>query len=150
MKSYTIGFDVGGTRLKSGAVTRDGALLAESITSSGANLGPLELFETLGREVNRISGKLGAKPQAIGLGLPGAVDPRQGIVLLPGKLKGLEGFPIVPKLEKATGIPIIADNDGRISIVAEKSYGLARGKKWAVAITIGTGVGSGVLLDGQE
>ena len=149
MKSYTIGFDVGGTRLKSGAVTRDGTLLAESITSSGANLGPLKLFETLGREVNRISGKLRAKPQAIGLGLPGAVEPRRGVVLLPGKLKGLEGFPLVPKLEKASGIPVIADNDGRISIVAEKSYGLARGKKWAVAITIGTGVGSGVLLDGQ-
>jgi glucokinase len=149
MKRYTIGFDVGGTRLKSGAVTREGALLAESITSSGANLGPVQLFETLRQEVDRIAGKLREKPQAIGLGMPGAVDPRQGVVLLPGKLKGLEGFPIVPKLEKATGIPIIADNDGRISIVAERSYGLARRRNWAVSITIGTGVGSGVLLDGQ-
>ena len=59
-----------------------------------------------------------APPQGIGLGFPGAVDPRMGIVMLPGKLK-LEGFPIVPRLENATGIPVIADNDGRIAILAE-------------------------------
>lgn len=68
---------------------------------------------------------------------------------LPGKLDGLEGYPLVPKLEKAVGIPVVAENDGRVSMVAEKHYGLARRKKWAVSLTLGTGVGSGVMLDGQ-
>jgi glucokinase len=46
-------------------------------------------------------------------------------------------------------VPVIAENDGRISILAEAHYGLARGRRWAVTITLGTGVGSGVMLDGQ-
>lgn len=148
-KDYTIGFDVGGTRLKSGAVTRRGTLVAEAVTSSGANLGPQELLKTLSRQVKHISRTLGSKPQAIGLGFPGAVDPHQGVVLLPGKLRGLEGFPMVPGLQEATGIPVIAENDGRISIIAERHYGLARKHQWAVTITLGTGVGSGVMLAGQ-
>jgi glucokinase len=69
-------------------------------------------------------------------------------VLLPGKLK-LEGFPIVSELQDAIGVPVVAENDGRISILAEARYGLARGFRWAVTITLGTGVGSGVMLDGR-
>jgi glucokinase len=68
---------------------------------------------------------------------------------LPGKLDGLEGYPLVLKLQKAVGIPAVAENDGRVSILAEKHYGLARNKKWAVTLTLGTGVGSGVMPDGQ-
>jgi glucokinase len=85
----------------------------------------------------------------VGLGLPGAIDPDRGIVLLPGRLKGLEGYPIVPKLRKAFGVPVIADNDARLAMIAEKEYGLARGKGWALTVTLGTGVGSGVLIDGR-
>ena len=107
------------------------------------------LLKTLKDEVTRISKRLGGKPQAIGLGFPGAVDPEVGVVYMPGKIKGLEGYPIVKRLAKVTGIPVIADNDGRISIYAERYYGLARDVDWAVTITLGTGVGSGALLDGK-
>jgi glucokinase len=77
------------------------------------------------------------------------VDPRRGVVLLPGRLKGLQGFPLVPGLRRALGVPVVAENDGRLSIIAERTYGLARRRRWAVTVTLGTGVGSGVLLDGQ-
>ena len=149
MKEYVIGFDVGGTRAKSGAVTRGGRMLAPGINPSGFALGMGNLLKTLKDEVARISQKLGGKPQAIGLGFPGAVDPEVGVVYMPGKIKGLEGYPIVKRLAKATGIPVVADNDGRVSIYAERHYGLAQDLDWAVTITIGTGVGSGVLLDGK-
>src|SRR4026207_2025002 len=149
MTPYTIGFDVGGTRLKSGGVTRQGKLLAQGVASSGANLGPEVLLKSLITEVERISRSTKAKPHSIGLALPGGVHPNRGVVALPGKLDGLEGYPLVPKLQKAVGIPVIAENDGRVSILAEKYYGLARNKKWAVSLTLGTGVGSGVMLDGQ-
>ena len=149
MKDYVIGFDVGGTRLKSGAVTRKGKMMAPGINPSGFALGMGNLLKTFRGEVARLSEKLGGKPQAIGLGFPGAVDPEVGVVYLPGKLQGLEGYPIVKRLVKATGVPVIADNDGRISIYAERHYGLAQDPDWAVSITLGTGVGSGVLLDGK-
>lgn len=146
---YVIGFDVGGTRLKSGAVTRGGRMRAPGIQPSGFSLGPRKLFRVLKGEVRRITQQVGGEPQAIAMGFPGAVDPARGVVFLPGKLKGLEGYPIVPALEQATGLPVVADNDGRLSIYAEAYYGLARDYKWVVTITVGTGVGSGVMLDGK-
>lgn len=149
MKEYVIGFDVGGSRLKSGAVTRRGRLQAPGINPSGFTLGPRKLLQTLKGEVERITARMGGLPQAIGLGFPGAVHPEIGVVYLPGKLKGLQGFPIVQRLAKTTGVPVVADNDGRISIYAEKYYGLAQKHDWALTITLGTGVGSGVLLDGK-
>ena len=137
------------SRLKSGAVTRRGRMLAPGINPSGFALGMGNLLKTLKEEVARIAAKLGGPPQAIGLGFPGAVDPEVGVVYMPGKIKGLEGYPIVKKLARATGVPVIADNDGRISIYAERYYGQAQDLDWAVTITLGTGVGSGVLLDGR-
>lgn len=146
---YVLGFDVGGTRLKAGAVTRRGKLAAEQIIPTGAQAGPealLQALTALGRALDR---RMGGPPLAAGLGLPGAIRPDLGIVLLPGRLKGLENFPLVPRLQKALGAPVIADNDARLAMIAEKEYGLARGKKWALTVTLGTGVGSGVMLDGR-
>ena len=146
---YVIGFDAGGTRIKSGAVTRGGRLMKPGTVPSGFALGPQKLLQALVSEVERIEETLGNPPAAVGVGFPGAVDPKLGVVLLPGKLKGLEGFPMVPRLRKAIGVPVVADNDGRISILAESRYGLARQQDWAVTVTLGTGVGSGVKVGGQ-
>ncbi len=145
MNDCVLGFDVGGTRLKSGAVDRRGRLLSEGIASSEAERGPEALLRRLVAETKR----RGRRARAIGLGFPGAVDPAKGVVLLPGRLDGLEGFPIVPRLAAATGLPVVADNDARLAMLAEASYGLARGKRWALTITLGTGVGSCPLLDGR-
>lgn len=149
MKNFVIGFDLGGTRLKSGAVSRRGRVVAAGIQPSGYHMVPKTLIKTYVSEVNRISKALDAKPKAIGLAFSGAVDPRKGVVYLPGKVKGLEGYPIVEELEQKLGVPVIADNDGRISIYAEAAFGQAQDCKWAVTITLGTGVGSGVMLDGK-
>ncbi len=98
--------------------------------------------------VQRITKRQGCAPAGVALGFPGAVDPDLGIVLLPGKLR-LEGFPVVPRLREQLGMPVLADNDGRLSILAEARYGQAKDQQWAVSITLGTGVGSGVMLDGK-
>lgn len=148
-EDYVLGFDVGGTRLKAGAVTPKGKILAEQIIPTGAQEGPDALLKSLLGLARALEGSLGYPALAVGLGLPGAIRPDQGIVLLPGRLKGLEGFPLVPRLQRALHVPVIADNDARLAMIAEKEFGLARGKKWAITITIGTGVGSGVLLDGR-
>ncbi len=149
MKNFVIGFDLGGTRLKSGAVTRGGKVYAAGIQPSGYHMVPKTLVKTYIQEVERIGAVLEGKPKAIGLAYSGAVDPKKGVVYLPGKVKGLEGYPIVTELEQRLGIPVIADNDGRISIYAESAFGQAKDCKWAVTITLGTGVGSGVMLDGK-
>jgi glucokinase len=146
---YVIGFDVGGTRLKYAAVDNRGKPLLRRVTATGADLGPDHLVGTMAAQVDACERDLGARPRALALGISGAVDPARGVVLLPGKFKALEGYPLVKRLRRSAGVPVVGENDGRISILAEKYYGQAKNKKWVVCITLGTGVGSGVMLDGQ-
>jgi glucokinase len=148
-QDYVLGFDVGGTRIKAAAVGQKGKILAEHIVPTGAQEGPDALLRSLLGLARVMERALGYPSLAAGLGLPGAILPDRGIVLLPGRLRGLENFPLVPKLQRALHVPVIADNDARLAMIAEKEYGLARGRKWALTITLGTGVGSGVMLDGR-
>ncbi len=145
---YVIGFDVGGTRIKSGAVTVNGDLFHAAISPSGYKQPCDALLHYIEERVAHLRRVMDSDPQYLVLGFPGAVDPERGVVLLPGKLQ-VEGFDFVPTLRRSTGLPVVAENDGRLSILAEMRYGKARGRDWAVSITLGTGVGSGVLLDGK-
>ncbi len=149
MSDYVLAFDVGGTRLKSGAVSRTGKLLASSIAASGGDRGPEALLAALVTEAVRMKRRMKGPFRAVGIGLPGAIRPDLGLVLLPGRHRDLENFPLVPRLYRALRVPVIADNDARLALIAEWKFGLARGRTWALSITLGTGVGSGVLLDGR-
>jgi glucokinase len=146
---YVIGCDVGGTRLKYVAVAGRGKVLRKSFSPSGAERGPEYLLDALFAIAAECETKLGTRPAALAFGISGAVDPNRGVVLLPGKFANLEGYPLVPKLRRKLRLPVVAENDGRVSIIAEKHYGAARKRKWVVCLTIGTGAGSGVMLDGQ-
>ena len=148
MSNYAIGIDIGGTRIKCGAVSLTGEVLTKAILESNASAGMKSLVPTIIKQVKHIRNRFGT-PDGIGLGLSGVVHPEFGVVYLPGKFKGLQGYDIVPRLRKALGIPVIADNDGQLAMLAEHRFGAARNKKWAVSLTLGTGVGSGVLIDGR-
>lgn len=149
MDPYIITLDVGGTRIKYGAVSADGTLLKAFTAPSNNNDGPEKLLEALNACIEELRNEFSAPPLAIGLGLSGGIDPDRGVVLLPGKFKSLEGYPLVGILREKYGIPVWADNDGRLAAYAEKYFGYAKDEAWAVVFTIGTGVGSGVILDGH-
>lgn len=145
---YVIGCDVGGTRVKYAAVSRSGSVLRKGLVPSGAERGPRYLEDALASVATGCEGDLGRRAEALAFGISGAVHPQRGVVLLSGKFADLQGYPLVRKLRSRLGVPVVAENDGRIAIIAEKHYGAARKKKWVVCLTIGTGVGSGVMLDG--
>lgn len=149
MASYIMTLDVGGTGIKYGAVSPEGELLKAYTTPTRTNDGPDKLWEVVTGCIDRTTAEFGASPVGIGLGLSGGIDPDKGVVLLPGKFKALEGYPIVPMLREKYRLPVWADNDGRLAAYAEKYFGLAREQDWAVVVTLGTGVGSGVILDGR-
>jgi len=149
MTAYYIGLDIGGTRIKYGIVSTDGSIQGEGSIPSENNAGPEQLYATVCQVVDQLIDQLAVPPMGIGLGLTGGVDPDFGVVLLPGKFKGLEGFPLIPQLRERYGLPVWADNDGRLAAYAERYFGQATDVDWAVVLTIGTGVGSGVILNGQ-
>lgn len=145
---YAIGVDVGGTRIKAGAVGVSGRLLGEFIVPTPAHGGQRALLAAVDSLVRRLRRRWGS-PCGVGLALSGVVDPRFGVVYLPGKVKGLQGLPLVPVLARSLGIPVLADNDGRLAMLAEWRFGAARGESWAATLTLGTGIGSGVVVDGK-
>ena len=147
MSGYLIGIDWGGTRLKFGAVGGDGSFLTRQTYDSREVSGTDETFKRLLSITEKMIKEIGRPPAGIGIGLTGPVDPDLGVVLLPGKIKDLQGYPIVPNMRCHLGVPVWAANDGIVSIYAEKHLGHARNKEWAVSLTIGTGIGSGVMLD---
>ena len=149
MSDYILAFDIGGTRIKYGILSEEGKLIKSGKTPSRNNSGPESLYQTLTGCIEDIKASSSGEMKAIGLGLTGGVHPDKGVVLLPGKFKDLENFPIVSMLKADFKVPVYADNDGRLAAYAEKYFGSARNKDWAVIMTIGTGVGSGVIIGGK-
>lgn len=146
---YYIGIDWGGTRVKWGAVAENGDFLHKdtynyscySDINSNLNL----LLDNISDYINNQE----TRPLGIGISLTSVVDPAFGVVYLPGKINGLAQFPIVDKVKQNFHCPVKADNDGRCALLSERYFGQAQDIDWAVTLTIGTGIGSGVLLNGQ-
>ena len=143
-----IGIDFGGTTIKS-AVVKEGRILAhgepidtESHTSA----------KTLIDEILRVIATLrGLHPEvaAIGVGLPGFVDSVNGIVHELTNVAGWDEVPLRSILAERTGLPTIIENDAKAMAYGEFSYGAAQNGRHVICITLGTGVGGGLILDGR-
>ena len=146
---YLIGFDIGGTRLKSGVVRVDGTVeraTLEDTSRGGFHDVVLPLLRSHAREHIEVTGPGCA---GIGIGLPGLVETGFGSRYLPGKVLGIEGFPLRATLEEEFGVPVRCVNDGAAATLAEWRFGAARGVDDVVGLTLGTGVGSGVVVAGR-
>lgn len=146
---YLIGFDIGGTRLKSGVVRFDGAV--ERPTLEDTSRGGFEdaVLPLLYAHARANIDAIGAGCAGIGIALPGIVETAFGSRYLPGKVLGIEGFPLREELEAEFGVPVRCVNDGAAATLAEWRFGAARGVDDVVGLTIGTGVGSGVVVGGR-
>lgn len=146
-----LGLDIGGTRLKGGAIDAGGKVLAHAVepTVPGQSLRAFE--KQLDALVARLTAAAGPNCTLAGIGasITGPVDPDVGCVYLPGKIRGLDQHKTVPYLRKRWRVPVTADNDGRLACYAEWKAGAGRGIDNLLVFTLGTGIGSGVVLDGR-
>lgn len=144
-----IGLDIGGTRLKGGVLDDAGRIVARDVepTRPGQSLRALE------RQLDELVGRLAHKGRAplrgIGAAITGPIDPTLGCVHLPGKIRGLDRHRTVPYLRRRWKVPVLADNDGRLACYAEWKAGAGRKVDNLLVFTLGTGIGSGVVLDGR-
>ena len=86
---------------------------------------------------------------AVGVGVPGAVDVDSGVTYNLTNVPGWRDYPLRDRLSGACGLPVMVDNDANCMAFAEFAHGAARGARNAVAVTLGTGVGGGLILDGK-
>jgi len=142
----TVGVDLGGTKVLVGVIGEDRKVLYEDQERS-AGQGQDELVETLEREVREA---LEARPNvaAVGLGIPCTIDRERGVAITAVNLP-IENLPIRDLMHERLGIPVFVDNDANVAALAEHRFGAAKGTSDAVMLTIGTGIGGGVIIDGE-
>jgi len=152
-KQYFIGVDLGGTNIKFGIVSENGKVLHKGMISAQTNLGREAILDNINRAVERslaFARKKRIKIKGIGVGSPGTVN------LKTGKIEG--SCPNIPQmvnvnlkrwLSKHFEFPIYVDNDANLMALAEFKFGAAKGYKDALCLTLGTGIGGGIILDGK-
>jgi glucokinase len=140
-----IGLDIGGTKILGAVADRDGTVIDEHRVPSQAEwpamrAAILELVEEL-------RGRNGAV-SALGVGAAGMVD-REGTIHYAPNVPGFRRVPVQRELAEATGLATVVDNDANTAVYAEHQLGAARGASDAMLITLGTGIGGGMVVDGR-
>jgi len=143
--SETIGVDLGGTKMLVGVLAGTEPVYEQREHSTGQS--EEELVELLVREVEEARE---ARPDAVavGLGIPATIDHERGVAVAAVNLP-LSDVPIKQVVGERTGLPVFVDNDANVAAYAEYLYGAAQGKPHTVMLTVGTGIGGGLVLGGE-
>jgi glucokinase len=151
---FVLGIDIGGTNLVVGSVAEDGsALHALDSEPTHAEAGQTDVLDRLitlaQRTIERTRKEVrGADIIGVGVGAPGPLDTKRGIVLLTPNL-GWVNLPLRQIIHERLGLPAALDNDANCAVLGEWWMGAARGTRNAIGITIGTGIGGGIIVDGK-
>lgn len=141
----TIGVDLGGTKMQVGVLRGTESLWESREASTGQSED--ELVELLVREIGEAAA---ARPgvKAVGLGIPATIDHDDGVALSAVNLP-LADLPIRDLISERVGLPVFVDNDANVAALAEYLFGAARGKPTMVMLTVGTGIGGGLIVGGE-
>jgi glucokinase len=146
-----LAFDIGGTKLAAGVVDAAGGIrsfgVEWTLASEGHERGLARLFE-LGRKVVAESGYSLPELEAVGIGCGGPLDTARGVLVAPPHLPGWRDVPITALAEEAFGLPVVLENDGTAAAAGEHRFGAGAGTSHMVYLTISTGVGGGIVIDG--
>jgi glucokinase len=151
---FVLGIDIGGTNLVVGSVAEDGselrALGSEPTHAEAGQRDVLDRLITLAqRTIEQTRRELpGVEILGVGVGAPGPLDTKSGIVLLTPNL-GWVNLPLRQIIHERLGLPAELDNDANCAVLGEWWMGAARGTRNAIGITIGTGIGGGIIVDGK-
>jgi glucokinase len=148
-----VGLDLGGTNVKCAVVEIDAGsepqVLATASEPTRSQQGPEAVLMRVARLARATAAPFGP-PQAVGLGLPGHFDAERGTgVILPNLAGDWVGRPIAGPVAEQLGLPVLLVNDARALTLAELRLGAGRGAHTMVCVTLGTGVGGGVVVDGR-
>ena len=147
---YVVGIDIGGTNIVAGTVAEDGSellgLVSEpTFSEQGADAVLTRIVKLTRASMAAARGK---EIAGVGIGSPGPLDTKTGVVLLTPNL-GWTNFPLRDRLSQALGLAAALDNDANCAIFGEWWRGAARGANHVVGLTIGTGIGGGIVLSGE-
>jgi glucokinase len=150
---FVAGIDIGPTRTRLGLADLRGELLARRVLPTPRGADPQTLLQRITHEIETLSNEAALERErliAVAAGVPGIVDPNSGTVVgLTPNLKGWGGAPVAAILSRETGVEAVVENDVNLAVLGEHWKGAARGHDTCVFVTFGTGIGAGILMNGQ-
>lgn len=145
-----LGADIGGTAIKCGRLDADGRVVAEQEVGTPAREGLAPLVDALlGALATLFAPGESWDTFRIGVGCAGLIDPRRGVVVSSPNLPGLRRAPLRDAIRERTGIAAALLNDANAFVLAEARLGAGRGMRSVIGLTLGTGVGGGLVFDGE-
>ncbi|MCX7027227.1 MAG: ROK family protein [Spirochaetes bacterium] len=151
-KRYRIGVDLGGTKLAVGVVDAEGKVLGEAVTYDHRGLSEEAVMDRMERNIDAALGATKssrAEVKGVGVLFPGHIRWPDGVTLTTSNLPGFKGFPLRERMEARLGIPCLADNDANAQALGEYRYGAGIGLDPLVFLTVSTGIGGGIVIDGK-
>ena len=150
MAEYSIGVDLGGTNLRAAAVDRSGMILDRVSGSTQLSAGRDAVISDIVASILRLRAARPSEQLAgIGIGVPGFIIMEKGIISMSPNLHFFENFPIRDEIERLLQTPVLLENDANVAALGEKWIGAGRDVDDLVLITLGTGVGGGIICGGK-
>jgi glucokinase len=150
MAEYTIGLDLGGTNLRAAAFDRSGKMLDKVAESTSPEKGREVVLADMASVINKVrENHAGDTLTGIGIGVPGFIRLKEGLITNSNNLAVLENFPIRDEMERRLGTRVILENDANAAALGEKWMGAGRDVDDLVLLTLGTGIGGGIIAGGR-
>jgi glucokinase len=147
---YSIGLDLGGTNLRAAAIDRSGAILQKIAGTTQFTAGREAVLDDMVAVIRNLEDQFGIAGLAgVGVGVPGFILLKEGVITNSNNLAFLENFPIREEISRRLGKPVILENDANAAALGEKWIGAGRGVDDLVLLTLGTGIGGGVIIGGR-
>ena len=151
LKKYYVGIDLGGTFIKGGIADAEGNILANDKIPTESEKGSSGVAQNIAKLAKSLMEKCSlttADVVGLGIGVPGMIDSKNGEVVYSNNL-GWEHFFISEEVEKLTGLPVKIANDANVAAIGETKFGCGKEYENTILITLGTGVGGGIVIDGK-
>lgn len=150
MPRYSIGVDMGGTNLRAAAISEEGKLLEKISGSTPMEAGPDAVVTDMASSIRSLEARLGAADLAgVGVGIPGFINMTAGVVVGWAQNPSFNGYPMRDRIEQTLGAKVILENDANSAALGEIWMGAGRGVRDLVLLTLGTGIGGGIIIGGK-
>jgi glucokinase len=149
-EQLVIGIDLGGTKINTALVDASGRMIAHDYRETAAAEGPSAVIGRMLDAARSMAAQATCmQVAAVGIGAPGPLDSKAGIVLTPPNLPGWDRVPLRQLIEDGLGIPALLENDANAAALGEHRFGAGRKAEHMIYVTVSTGIGGGLILDGR-
>lgn len=152
MVNYIIGVDLGGTKIATAVIDIKGKILSKKKEFTVVDFGPEAVIKQMLRMVNQVLdlAKIKLKQvKGIGIGAAGPLNTKKGIIIAPPNLPGWHNVQLIEPFKKEFNLPVFLDNDANAACLGEWYFGAGCGTKNMVYLTVSTGIGGGIIIDGK-